>query len=126
MPVPRPQTFRATAMPEHVSRPAVAIGRDQRRTRRYLILATAKLAVPGDTIDCAVLNVSAGGACLLVSDVAAVPDTFDLLVDPGRIRVRCTTAWRGRHHVGVSFVPTGTMPAPPLDAWSPMIQLAET
>ncbi|MDC7784548.1 PilZ domain-containing protein [Rhodoplanes sp. TEM] len=113
-------------MPEQASGAAVATGREQRRARRYLTLATAKIAIPGDAIDCAVLNVSAGGACLLVCDVAAVPDAFDLLVDPGRIKVRCTIAWRGRHHVGVSFVPTGGEPLPSPDAWPPLVPLAET
>lgn len=92
-------------------------GRNQRRFRRYLTLATATIVAPTGALDCAVLNVSTGGACLLVADAALVPDRFELLVDPDRVRVRCLLAWRGRHRVGVAFQPTdaGMLPLP--HAW---------
>lgn len=68
-------------------------------------------------MDCAVLNISKGGACLLVADPAGIPRTFELVVDPGRLRVHCNLAWRSRHRIGVSFI-AGADDAPPVpQAW---------
>ena len=52
-------------------------------------------------IDCSVVDVSAGGACLEVSDPAALPRRFELL--HGGIRKKCSVAWRTRFRLGVSF-----------------------
>ncbi|MBK5962090.1 hypothetical protein CCR97_28420 [Rhodoplanes elegans] len=95
--------------------------RHERRHPRYLTLATGRIVDRDTAATCAVLNVSAGGACLLVPDAAAVPGVFELVVDPGRLRVRCVAVWRDRHHVGVAFVAVDTRsPLPPLEAWRPL------
>jgi hypothetical protein len=99
-------------------------GREQRRFPRYLTLATAKIAAEG-TLYCAVLNISKGGACLLVADPDAVPHAFELVVDPGRLRVRCNLAWRSRHRIGVSFV-AGAEDAPSIpQAWPTVLSYDE-
>ncbi|RAI39325.1 PilZ domain-containing protein [Rhodoplanes roseus] len=103
-----------------------ARGHEQRRSPRYLTLATAQIAAAAGVLDCAVLNVSAGGACLLVNDAAAVPEVFDLLVDPERFRIRCALAWRTRHHVGVAFLPTESDAPPPPAPWPRLALLGET
>lgn len=96
--------------------------RRQRRQPRFLTLATGRIVSRADAIDCAVVNVSAGGACLLVADPAAAPGVFDLVVDPGRIRVRCVAVWRHRHHLGVAFVAIDTRaPPPPPEAWLALV-----
>ncbi|MFD2183844.1 PilZ domain-containing protein [Rhodoplanes azumiensis] len=99
--------------------------RRQRRHPRFLTLATGRIVDRDDAIDCAVVNVSVGGACLLVADAAAVPGVFELVVDPGRIRVRCVAVWRDRHHLGVAFVPVdpGASPPPP-EAWLALVPTA--
>lgn len=91
-------------------------GREQRQFPRYLTLATARI-VAEDAIDCAVLNISKGGACLLVADPTAVPQRFELVVDPGRLKVRCHLAWRSRHRIGVAFMASGDEPLPIPQAW---------
>jgi hypothetical protein len=93
-------------MPDLALSPAEQAGREQRQFPRYLTLATARI-LAGDPIDCAVLNISKGGACLLVTDPTAVPRTFELVVDPGRLRIHCNLAWRSRHRIGVAFVDSG-------------------
>lgn len=109
-------------MPSLASSSASAGLRRQRRHPRFLTLATGRIVNQGDAIDCAVVNVSVGGACLLVPDAAAVPDVFELVVDPGRIRVRCVGVWRHQHHLGVAFVAIDThVPPPPPEAWLALV-----
>lgn len=96
--------------------------RRQRRHPRFLTLATGRIVDRDDSVDCAVVNVSVGGACLLVADAAVVPDVFELIVDPGRIRVRCVAVWRNRHHLGVAFVAVDTRSPPPApEAWLALV-----
>jgi len=59
-----------------------------RRHPRYLTLRTGKIECQGERIDCAVLNVSAAGACLLVPNAADLPDSFELVVDHSHGRTR--------------------------------------
>jgi hypothetical protein len=99
-------------------------GREQRQFPRYLTLATARI-VAESTIDCAVLNISKGGACLLVADPAVVPRHFELVVDPGRLRVRCHLAWRSRHRIGVAFMANGDEPLPIPQAWPTVMSCDE-
>ena len=74
----------------------------KRRYPRYLTLKMGHIASKGGlSLDCAVLNVSLGGACLLVSDATVIPDVFDLTMDHDH-RV-CNVAWRDRHRLGISF-----------------------
>lgn len=96
-----------------------------RRHPRYLTLATGRIVGGDDAIDCAIVNVSVGGACLLVADPMAAPGEFELIVDPGRIRVRCVTVWRHRHHLGVAFVAIDPRsPPPPPEAWLALVPTA--
>jgi hypothetical protein len=54
-------------------------------------------------IDCMVRNVSNGGACLLVPNVAGVPSAFDLRIE-GEAAIRsCRTMWHARNRLGVKF-----------------------
>ena len=77
---------------------------EQRRHPRQLVLKTAKLAGEGGAIDCALLNISRSGACLLVPDSAAVPDSIDMIIDGDDVVRRCTVAWRAGARIGVAFV----------------------
>lgn len=112
-------------MSDLASLPAKQSGREQRRFRRHLTLATARI-VAENTIDCAVLNISQGGACLLVADPDAVPRSFELVVDPGRLKVRCRLAWRSRHRIGVAFMASGDEPLPIPQAWPTVMSCEET
>ena len=79
--------------------------RELRRDQRELTLKTGKITTSGSgaVIDCAILNMSASGACLLVSDGAALPQDFHLAIDFTGALHECRVAWRTQHRVGVSF-----------------------
>lgn len=76
---------------------------NRRDTRRQLTLKTATILTAGESCgtSCAVLNYSDGGLCLLVTLPDAVPDQFDLIVDPDGFRHSCTVAWKSGNRIGV-------------------------
>ena len=79
---------------------------ESRREYRELTLKTAKIFLDRQTtaIDCAILNISIGGACIMVPTDAKIPDKFDLTTDhDGMIRT-CAVAWRAGSRIGVSFL----------------------
>jgi PilZ domain len=80
---------------------------DRRQKTRQLTLKTAKinaLHVPSG-IDCAVLDISEEGACILLPAGAEIPSSFDLAIDFSGERYVCTVAWRSGNKIGVSFRP---------------------
>ncbi len=72
---------------------------------RVLTLKTAKIFSDGmpEQTDCAILNISNGGAALLVPDLAVVPMTFTLVIDPYGLVRSCQLRWRAGNRVGVQF-----------------------
>ncbi len=78
---------------------------ERRHEPRQLILKTGKIRSPEIPyeIDCAILDFSTGGACILLPDAVRVPDTFELAVDPGGERYFCHVAWKMPNKIGVSF-----------------------
>jgi PilZ domain len=52
-------------------------------------------------IECSVIDLSAGGACLQVPDPNAIPKRFEL-VHAGT-RKKCNVVWKARNRLGVSF-----------------------
>jgi hypothetical protein len=83
---------------------------DKRRSQRQLTLMTAKIFCDrhAAAVDCAVVNISEGGACILLSDPATVPNLFNLAIDnEGKMR-GCRVAWRSGNRIGVAF--TGGIP----------------
>jgi hypothetical protein len=77
-----------------------------RKHERHLTLKTARITSDfmADILPCAILDLSAGGACLLVADAAPLPNEFDLTIDHTGDRWHCKVAWKLRHRVGISFV----------------------
>jgi len=84
---------------------------ETRKTDRYLTLRTGKISFPGapNGMDCAVLNVSRTGACLLVPLNAAVPEQFDLTIDNERAVRSCRRVWHDGSRIGLEFL---AAPAP--------------
>ena len=82
---------------------------DNRRSKRHLVLQTGKIIPDGQTnaLDCAILNISAQGACILLPKRVNVPKEFDLLIDGEMAPRPCTVAWKTGARVGVSFGPAG-------------------
>lgn len=55
--------------------------------------------------DCVVRNISEGGAMLQLSGPLGIPRQFELIMDPGSPRRKCTVRWRTENAIGVSFDP---------------------
>ena len=79
--------------------------RNMRKQQRVLTLKTAKIKFETmkSAIHCAILNISDVGACILVSEPAEIPETFDLTIDPSGSNYQCCVAWRSKNRIGVSF-----------------------
>jgi hypothetical protein len=52
-------------------------------------------------LDCSVVDISAGGACLEVNNVGALPKRFVLL--HGGAKKSCLLVWKTARRLGVSF-----------------------
>ena len=69
---------------------------------RGLGTATAKLVIAGRTpIDCTVVDLSAGGACLEFSVQPNLPDRFEFL--HSGVKKMAKVAWRRGYRLGISF-----------------------
>jgi hypothetical protein len=71
---------------------------------RGLVQTSGKILVSGRAapIDCTVVDLSAGGACLALSQVQDLPPRFEFL--HGGTKKICTLVWRRGYRLGVSFV----------------------
>ncbi len=77
---------------------------ENRKISRELILQTARIRVPDqDAIDCAVLNISKSGACILVPAGAEISDFFELAIDHEEAIRQCRRVWQDGARVGVTF-----------------------
>lgn len=82
--------------------------RDDRKEARVLVLKTGRIVGTSadSSIDCAVLNVSASGACILVPPRAAIPTAFALAIDENDTLHDCVLMWRDGARLGVRFAST--------------------
>jgi PilZ domain-containing protein len=71
--------------------------------RRVLKSGTITSARLTTSIDCAVRNISAMGACLTVAHPVGIPDDFKLLMSSADSIIRCRVAWQNGQRIGVSF-----------------------
>jgi hypothetical protein len=78
---------------------------EHRRSERLLTFATGRIVVANDaySLECAILNVSDHGACLLVPVGATTGDRFTLFIDGSDQARFCTIAWREGSRIGVSY-----------------------
>ena len=79
---------------------------ERRRFKRTKILKAAKIIFGRceSLIDCAVLDLSTGGACIQVENPAAIPDEVELTFDAARTLRACRVAWRSESRFGVAFI----------------------
>jgi len=82
------------------------MGIEGRKHARSLVLRTGQVRCGEDETACAILNVSESGACILVPADAALPDTFDLVIDKAAGGFRCRVVWREGARVGLAFTPS--------------------
>jgi hypothetical protein len=68
-----------------------------------LVSKVGKLVVDAKTpaIDCDVIDLSAGGACLQVRSDATLPKRFEFL--HGGTRRKCSLVWKAGRRLGVSY-----------------------
>lgn len=66
------------------------------------------------TLDCLVRNFSPEGAKLTFSNMAVLPDMFDLMIERKEHSFRARVAWQGSNEIGVAFLPddVGAEPIP--------------
>ena len=76
-----------------------------RKHPRQLTLQTAKIFLDSHSpaIPCAVLNLSEGGACVLLPSRTYVPGLFDMAIDHSKTLYECRVAWRRGDKIGVAF-----------------------
>ena len=68
-----------------------------------LVSRTGKIIIDAKApvIDCDVIDLSAGGACLQVRSDAALPKRFEFL--HGGTRRKCVLVWQSGRRLGVSY-----------------------
>lgn len=78
---------------------------EQRKHERQLTLKTGNIHVApaGHERDCAIVDISEGGACVLVENEVDIPDAFDLTFHHDGLTRACKVVWRNGHKIGVSF-----------------------
>ena len=86
--------------------PDLVSEQDRRRVHRNRTLKTGRIVVSAKApkIECAVRNLSGGGAHLqIASGTFGIPDEFDLAVGMGDERHHCHVIWRTENKLGVRF-----------------------
>jgi len=90
----------------------------RRKYRRKLTFRTGKIILPiaASSIDCAVLDFSQNGACILVPDAREIPVSFRLVLDlcPETV-FDCSVKWKNRNRIGVAFQADGRLDVSGLD-----------
>ena len=76
---------------------------ENRKSPRALTFKTGRIMLSDGQIDAAVLDVSSEGACLLVSDIMDVPETFQLVLDPDSQKRACEVRWKSGYRIGIRF-----------------------
>lgn len=78
---------------------------ERRKHSRVLMWKTGKLSISDHApdIECAVLDISKGGARILVPITAAIPATFRLMIDGSQEAYYCSLKWKRGARLGVQF-----------------------
>lgn len=78
---------------------------DSRKNARNLTLLTGKVLASSapTSVDCAVLNISQTGACILVPNGTEIADALVLKIDRDPDAHNCKIAWRAGCRVGLKF-----------------------
>jgi hypothetical protein len=79
--------------------------RDQRASPRHLTFKTGKIVSLSHDLEIlsAILDISDGGACLLVPDIKAIPDRFQFFADRNSQMHCCEVRWKSGHKIGIRF-----------------------
>ena len=95
---------------------------EKRTASRLLTFKTGKIVSVRHDLEivAAILDISEGGACLLVPNIMDVPETFQFFVDCHFETYCCEVRWKAGHKVGIRFQPRvggeeGDRPAAPAE-----------
>jgi hypothetical protein len=83
------------------------VSRENRRFARVrpagLVSRSGKIIVDAKSpaIDCSIIDLSSGGACIDVANPAAVPKRFVLL--HGKTKKSCLVVWKAGRRLGLQF-----------------------
>jgi len=75
---------------------------DRRRHARKAVVLAAYLTSAGRTLDCLVLDISAGGARLHINDAVDASGTVTLAIDEHRT-IAARVVWRATTEIGLQF-----------------------
>jgi hypothetical protein len=78
---------------------------DKRKHARLVSLQSGRILFDAESspVKCAILNVSDGGACLLVASTVCIPQKFELAIESSFKHRSCSVAWRTATRLGVKF-----------------------
>ena len=78
---------------------------EQRKAPRGRTLKTGKIVLKlhSSVVDCTIRNLTERGALLLVPSLVGIPESFELMMEPNRVRRDCRVMWRGDNRLGVEF-----------------------
>jgi hypothetical protein len=78
---------------------------DRRTGQRLVTLKTGKIEIPDSvsTLDCAIFNISARGALILVLHPGAVTEYFKMTIEQTGTAYTCRRVWSEGHKMGVLF-----------------------
>jgi hypothetical protein len=79
---------------------------EKRIRTRKLTLEPGSIEIPRNDspVDCVILDITSGGACILVKDASVLPLTFHLRMTSTGTAYVCKRAWQQRNRIGVSFL----------------------
>jgi len=80
-----------------------ALKRFKKDSRRTILMKPGTVSFKSNKLGCLVLNISSGGAGLVIESDVPLPFVFDLAIDGAPGRRRCLVVWRIERRVGVSF-----------------------
>ena len=76
---------------------------EQRQGPRWLTLRTGTIHGASGNIECAILDISERGACLLIPVGAKVDTTFELTTDFAGESFLCRVIWASPSRIGIAF-----------------------
>jgi hypothetical protein len=87
--------------PEPVS--AAPVEDDKRKAASRKVKRAAKISFARQHVTCTVRSLSATGASIEAANTAAIPDSFNLLMEMESTTRRCAVVWRKPTQIGVEF-----------------------
>lgn len=98
--------FTTSALPDASAQQRLAYDPSgkHRLNERLLTLKIVKVLTETRTIECAMLNISVGGACILLPKNNVLPDNFYLAIDNANNFLACRLIWTEGAVNGVQFV----------------------